>query len=467
MAAPRKRKKTPQKRSSQGEKVDVRALCLEVLAEFEQRDAYVNLILNQRIFDHSLSHNERGFLTELVRGVLQRLNTIDWALSLYLNRPLEKLTPWIRNILRMGAYQLLYLDYVPDAAAVDESVKLAHRYGHKGVSSLVNAVLRKISIEKDNIPWPSPEEGEDYLSIIYSHPRWVINRWLKNLGWEETEALCRANNTPSPFTVRVNTLRFTREDLKETLKEEGIEASECRFSPWGLELGGLPRRLTEINSFQRGLFQIQGEASMLVAPALNPQPGEDVLDLCSAPGGKTIHAAMLMENSGKIIAADLYPQRLKLVEKAAVQLGADIVRTISTDGRNLPLKMHSSFNRVLLDVPCSGLGVLRRKGDLKWRRRPEDISSLSELQLKLLKEAFSALCPGGVLLYSACTTEPEETVQVINAFLEEEPGAYLTPLSPFLPEALVSPEEEGMAYFWPHKHNLDGFFLARLRKNTG
>lgn len=447
------------------ENLSARDGALVVLREVELQDAYVNLALNRVLGRSALSPRDRALLTELSYGVLQRLNTLDWILSLYLERPLQQLTPWIRNILRLGAYQLCYLQRIPATAAVNEAVKQAHHYGHQGVAGLVNAVLRKIGNGGETLPWPDQRRNPDhYLSLCYSYPLWMVQRWLAELGLKETEALCAAGNEPAPLTVRTNTLRLTRPELIKKLAQEGVAAEELHYAPAGLrlKLGG---RLEEMESFRRGLFQVQGEASMLVAPLLNPRPGETVLDLCSAPGGKTVHLAMLMENKGTIIAADLHPHRLKLVEGAARRQGVEIICPEKLDGRDIPVDKQGFFHRVLLDVPCSGLGVLRRKADLKWRRQPEDIEALVVLQDQLLRGAFSALRPGGVLLYSACTFEAEETVDVIKRFLSEEPDASLSLLAPLLPEPLRAEEKEaGMLRLWPHRHGLDGFFMARIRK---
>ncbi len=444
---------------------NARSAALEALKEVEEREAYLNLVLNRILSGISLSDAERSLFTELAYGVMQRRNTLDWVLSLFLNRPMEKLTIWIRNILRMGVYQLLYLPRIPDSAAVDEAVKLAYRYGHRGVAGLVNAVLRKVSAEKGSLPWPSREENPAlYLSLRHSYPLWMVERWMENMGFEEAEAFCAAGNKVPPLTVRTNTLKLSKAELKKRLELEGVGAEDLVYAPEGLHLK-LNKRLVELESFREGLFQVQGESSMLVAPLLNPQPGESVLDLCSAPGGKTVHLGILMQNRGNIVAADLYPQRLKLVQDAARRQGIDIINIEKLDGRSVDPDKEGAFQRVLADVPCSGLGVIRRKGDLKWRRRPEDILSLAELQLQLLKGAFKYLCRGGVLLYSACTTEPEETTGVIEKFLAAEPSARPVMLSPLLPEKLKGEEQRaGMICLWPHKHNLDGFFLARIRK---
>ncbi|NLJ56726.1 MAG: 16S rRNA (cytosine(967)-C(5))-methyltransferase RsmB [Firmicutes bacterium] len=455
----------PQQGSGQQGATGARETALLILKEVEEKEAYLNLVLNRVLIRQAFPPVERSLLTELTYGVIQHLQTLDWVISLYSKRPLEKLTPYIRNILRIGTYQLLYLKRIPVSAAVDESVKLAHRYGHKGVAGLVNAVLRKISRFKNDLPWPSREQDPVlYLSLRHAYPLWMVRRWIKNYGFESAAAHCAAGNRRPPLTVRTNSLFLSRAELQRILQAEGTASRECRFAPEGLHLD-LATGLTGLKSFQQGLFQVQGEASMLAAPLLNPQPGEQVLDLCSAPGGKTTHLAALMKNQGRIIAADLYPHRLKLVQAAAQRLGIQIIRTENIDGRALPAKWQGAFQRVLLDVPCSGLGVIRRKGDLKWKRRPEDLSALSRLQLQLLQSAFQALCAGGVLLYSACTTEPEETSELIDRFLAKESLAQPAQLTSFLPPALsAGVEATGRLFLWPDRHNLDGFFMARIRK---
>ncbi len=444
-----------------------REIALRVLKDLEEKQTYANLAMNKVLNRLSLSGVERALLTELVYGTTQRRNTLDWVLSLFLKQPLDKLTTWIRNILRLGVYQILFLDRVPEMAAVDESVKLAHKFGHKGVAGLTNAVLRKVSAEKNALPWPSKvEQPEEYLSIYHAYPLWMVQRWLSRLGFEETEALCRSGNEAPPLTVRTNTLRISKKELKKELIHEGVESRDCRYSPFGLYLS-LKGNLTGLKSYQEGLFQVQGESSMLVSPLLNPQPGDYVLDACSAPGGKAVHMGMLMNNQGKIVASDLYAQRLKLVNDAAERQGVSIISTERFDGRNIPSHLKGQFDRVLLDVPCSGLGVIRRKSDLKWRREPKDIPALQSLQMELLRETYSALKPGGVLVYSACTLEPEETDQVIEWFLSKEQSARPALLSPLLPRELADAEtEEGILKLWPHKTNLEGFFIAKIRKGA-
>ncbi len=451
--------------ASAGPEGQAREIALKVLKDLEEKNTYINLALNRVLNRLSLPDVERGLLTELVYGTMQRRDTLDWVLSHFLKQPPGDFTVWMRWILRLGVYQVLYLDRVPAAAAVDESVKLAHKYGHRGVAGLTNAVLRKVSAERENLPWPSREQDPvGHLSLQHAYPPWMVQRWLQRLGFEETEAFCLVGNVTPPLTVRTNTLRISRKELKQRLLLEGTASRECRYAPEGLQLQ-LSGKLTSLNCFREGLFQVQGEASMLVSALLNPQPGEAVLDLCSAPGGKTVHMGMLMENRGLIMAADLYPHRLKRVQESADRQGISIVQTERFDGRQIPDHLAENFDRILLDVPCSGLGVLRRKSDIKWRRLPEDIHVLHLLQKELLSAAYRALKPGGVLLYSACTLEPEETEQVIREFLATEQTSEPALLSPLLPPDLVAAEKEaGIVEFWPQKTDLDGFFIAKIRK---
>ena len=250
-----------------------RSLALEVLKEVEEREAYLNLVLNRTLSSISLSDAERSLFTELAYGVMQRRNTLDWALSLYLNRPVEKLTIWIRNILRMGVYQLLYLPRIPDSAAVDEAVKLAYRYGHRGVAGLVNAVLRKVSAAKASLPWPSREEKPAlYLSLRHSYPLWMVERWIENMGLEEAEAFCAAGNMVPPRTVRTNTLKLRKAELKKRLENEGVSAEDLVYAPDGLHLK-LNKRLVELESFREDSFRSRGNLRCWLLLCFNPNRG--------------------------------------------------------------------------------------------------------------------------------------------------------------------------------------------------
>lgn len=434
-----------------------REAALQALVRVERDRAFLNLALPPLL--GALPPLERALARELATGVLRRLNTLDWTLDLLLKHPLERLTPWIRNLLRLGAYQLLYLERIPDHAVVDEAVRLARRYGHRGVAGLVNAVLRRFAAAGGEWPWPDPERRPlEHLALVESHPPWLLERWRRRLGMEEARALCAANNRPPPTALRPNSLRTTPGALVADLAAAGIPAAPSPRLP-GAVLAKPGGPLTALPGYREGHFTVQGESSMLVAPLLQPRPGEQLLDLCSAPGGKCTHLAELMADRGRVTAVDLYPHRLGAVRRAAARLGLTIIRTVVADGTGA-LELDPP-RRILVDAPCSGLGVIRRLPELKWRRGPADLERMPRLQLDLLRAAAALLPPGGRLLYSVCTTEPEETGAVADAFAAEHPALRPQPLGPLLPPGLTGAvTAPGRLTLHPHRHDLDGFFVA-------
>lgn len=441
-----------------------REAALQALYRVEQDGAYLNLVLPPLI--KALPPPERALTRELACGTLRRLNTLDWSLELFLKRPLQKLTPWIRNLLRMSAYQLLYLERIPAHAAVNEAVRLARRYGHRGVAGLVNAVLRRLAASKGELPWPHPERQPlEHLTLLTSHPRWLMERWSRRFGLAEARLLGEANNHPPPLALRPNRLRCpSPAALIERLSAEGVSA---RLSPRlpGAVLAKPAGPLSALASYREGLFTVQGESSMLVAALLQPQPGEHILDLCSAPGGKSTHLAELMGDRGRVTAVDLHPHRLGLVEQAVERLRLTAVKTVVADGTCFDGSGLPPPHRILVDAPCSGLGVIRRLPELKWRRRPEELPQLARLQLALLERAAALLRPGGRLLYSVCTTEPEETAAVADIFDAAQPSFIPESFTSLLPCGLKSGSAvPGRLLLYPHLHDLDGFFIALWRK---
>ncbi len=443
-----------------------REAALQALLRVERDGAYLNLALPPLLA--GLAPQERGLASRIATGTIQHLNTIDWALNLFLTSPLHKLTLAMRNLLRLSAYQLLYLDRVPAHAVVDEAVRLARRYGHRGVAGLANAVLRRLSAEKDDLPWPdATANAAEYLSLRYSHPQWMVKRWIERYGAAEAESLCRANNETAPLSLRPNTLRTTAAQLRERLSTERVEAA---FSPRvpGMLLVNPHGSLVELDSYKDGLFTIQGESSALVAPCLDPGPEQMVLDLCSAPGGKTTHLAELMLDRGVIHAVDIHPHRLQLVQRAAQRLGLSSIRTLEIDGRKIGAAGLPLQQCILVDAPCTGLGVIRRLPELKWRRREEELLRMQKLQLELLEAAASMLAPGGKLLYSVCTNEPEETMAVARSFSARHPELKLQAGPGRLPDPLCTAiGEDGTINLLPHRHGLDGFFIALWRRQSG
>ncbi len=452
--------------------VKAREIALKALVRVEQDEAYLNLAFPPLL--KPLPVKERALAVHLAKGSLQRLNTLDWALSLFCRRSIATLTPWIRNLLRLGAYQCLYMDKVPDYALVDQSVRLARRYGHRGVAGLVNAVLRRLVREAKQLPWPDPDQRPlEYISLRHSHPQWMVARALERFGFEEAEKWCRANNDIPVITIRPNGLKISAEELAKDLRTEGFKVKKNLRLPAILEISGAGSPAFT-RAFQQGHFTIQGASSSLVAPLCGVRPGDRVIDLCSAPGGKATHLAELTLDRGQVYAVELNQSRLQLVIKAARRLGLKSIKPVLADGRDLNQCDFPDPHAVLVDAPCSGLGVVRRLPEIKWRRREEDLARFQTLQLELLDNAASLLPQGGKLVYAVCTTEPEETSAVVEA-LNRRGDLELQPIKPYLSSFLQDQPEDlpgkdlkpGPLYLWPHRHGLDGFFMALWIKRDG
>lgn len=446
-------------------KADARQTALFVLQEAESKKTFIDLALKAALQKYELSVRDRALVSQLCCGVMRYLLTLDWLIEKITGRKASKIDPWTRNILRLSFYQLVYLEKIPASAVCFEGVELAKKFSHRGAAKFVNGVLRGYLRKKNEIAFPDIRENAlEYLSLKYSFPIWMVKRWIELLGIEEGEKYISSLNMIAPLIIRTNTLKTNRDELEKILQKEGLIVKKG-FLPESLILknGKSP---ADLGSFKKGFFQVQSESSMLVSHLLDPQPGETILDSCSAPGGKTTHLAQLMDNRGKIFGCDIYPHKLKLVGKNARRLGITIIEPLLSDSRRLPDDFKGLMNRALVDAPCSGLGVVRRKPDLKWKRKPEDFQVLSEIQLDLLQEAAKTLKPFGVLVYSVCTNEPEETRKVFNKFLKNNPEFSSCDLTPYLPEALkdISTAPEGFINLLPSRHNLDGFFIARWEK---
>ncbi|MEW5953514.1 MAG: 16S rRNA (cytosine(967)-C(5))-methyltransferase RsmB [Bacillota bacterium] len=447
-------------------RLSARELALKALVAVEADGAYANLALNSILEKYKPGKLDRAFTTELVYGSLRARNTLDWALGRLLRHSLDRQTPQVRSILRLSAYQIMFMDRVPDSAAVNEGAELARKYGHPGAVKFVNGVLRNLVRQKGELKYPDQaEDPVGYLALVYSYPRWLVQRWLQQLGHSETVDLCRAGNEPAPNTVRTNTLKTTRGDLQARLQQEGVVAQPTKYAPEGLELQGF-LSIGAIPSFQEGLFQVQDESSMLAGHAVSPEPGSLVIDAASAPGGKTTHLAQLMNNQGRIIAYDVHAHKLKLVEDNCQRLGVNIVETRLGDASNLPLELTARADYVLLDAPCSGLGVLRRRPDARWRKEPGQIEELVSLQQRLLTGSARCVRPGGVLVYSTCTVMEEENINQWRAFLLHNPWFEPEDLGPYLPARLDcgGTMAAGYVQLLPGRHGTDGFFIARMRR---
>lgn len=441
-----------------------REAALKILIEVNENGAYSNIALNKHFSSDELRDIDRSFVTELVYGTVKWKLTLDRVIAAYSNIKMEKLSKWILNILRLGAYQILYMTRVPNSAACNESVNLAGRYGHKASSGFVNAVLRNIARNGPEVAIPSREQDLiGHLSVRYSYPKWLVEKYIGLFDADFAESLLDAGNGTPELTLRANTLRVTPEELVEALKTEGVEAVAGKYVQDAVVLKSTTA-VTRLKAFQDGLFQVQDESSMLPATVLAPEAGEIVLDACSAPGGKTTHIAQLMHNKGTIIASDIHEHKLKLIDSAAARLGIDIVKSELHDAALPDSSNEKAFDRILLDAPCTGLGIIRRKPDIKWARETKDIESITALQRTLLQAVSGALKPGGILVYSTCTILPEENEDVIRNFIESNDDFVPDDIAPFLPPALAGYARGCTLQLYPNRDGIDGFFMARLRR---
>ena len=409
----------------------------------------------------SFDHRDNAFILELVYGTLRNRTLLDSVLDRFSEKPVQGTDAWTRNILRLGAYQLLFLDRVPASASVNTAVDLARRHGKK--HGYVNGLLRSLDRGRGTIPPPSGKDPVKRLSALYSHPEWLVRRWTGRFGPETTEIVLAANNRPAPLIVRTNTLRTTREQLKASLERAGAALKETAYSPAGLELLSSPG-LPALKAFQDGWFLVQDQAAQLVGLMLDPKPGETVLDACAAPGGKATHLAELMQDRGTVIALESDRSRIGRIIENSRRLGTTILQPVRGDAATY---REGSFDRILIDAPCSGLGVLRRHPDGRWNKSERSIREKQALQKKVLENCSKLVKPGGVLVYATCTTEPEENEDVIRGFLAGHPGFALDDPRPFLPgPAAKCIDPEGFFRTFPVEPEMDGFFGARVVRKS-
>lgn len=437
-----------------------RELAFEIINRIHSHGGYANILLPKILSLSKFDRRDRAFITELVYGTIRNKGTLDWIIKQNSSRKLNQINSKILDMVRLGCYQLVFTDKIPPHAACNEGVKMAKKCFSESAAKFVNAVLRNIAQEKNKIIWPN--FGDDpigYISLKHSHPRWLVRMWIDEIGMEETIKLCEANNQRPKMTIRVNTLKISREELAESLKKYDTEISFSNLVPDALILSG-NRYVFNTPEFNGGYFTAQDVSSILVGYVLDPKPGETVLDACAAPGGKTTHMAQLMKNEGKIVAADCNPQRLKLVKETCKRLGVKNITFVESDVKNLANFVQGPFDRVLLDAPCSGLGVMLRRPDLRWKKSYGQLKGLAELQLSLLRGIAPLVKFGGVLVYSVCTISQQESKDVVEKFLKEFPEFKLDSC-PNIPSELKSKEK--WIQLLPHKHDTDGMFMARFK----
>jgi len=436
-------------------------LAARVLDRVETDAAFADLVLDVEATRSGVAPRDVGLATELVYGTLRWQRYLDWILAPHSRRPIDALDPRVRVLLRMTAYQLVFLARVPAFAAVNDAVTLAHA-GARGAAEYTNAVLRAFARRgaREREPAP-PREPIDALATRCSFPTWLAARWVARHGEAEAEMLMRAMNERPPLAVRTNTLRLSRDILAARLADDDDVATRpTTWAPEGLvaeRAAGTPARW---RAFAQGACVVQDEASMLVARLLEPRAGETVIDACAAPGTKTTHLAQLMDDRGRIVAVDPHPARLQRVTEAAARLGVTIVQTIEATVQDLVTSHASQADAVLVDAPCTNLGVLRRNPEVKWRRRPEDIEASAARQLEILSAAATLAKPGGRLVYATCSTEPEENDAVVADFVAAQPEWRLDPPADFALPLDVG----GYLRTRPDRHGTDAFTAVRLRR---
>ncbi|MGH7682283.1 MAG: 16S rRNA (cytosine(967)-C(5))-methyltransferase RsmB [Candidatus Eiseniibacteriota bacterium] len=435
-----------------------RELALQILLAAEGRSAYSDRLLESKLRDATLSNADASLVTALVQGTLRRRALLDHHLNAFTAGGIEALPAPIRAALRLGAFQILCLTRVPESAAVDESVELAKRYGHPGTAGLVNAVLRRLA-RGDRAPLPSvAEDPVGALAVLHSHPRWLVTRWVARYGPDEAAALLEADNTEPFVSVRANLHRMTPDGLVEALRAEGHTATPA---PNGGPVFLVGRGYVAARSplFRQGLLTLQDEAEAVVVSILDPKPGERVLDLCAAPGGKSSQIAERIAPGGTLVALERHPSRARaLRENVFDRLRLPGVEVVCGDGAHPPFA--KPFDRVLVDAPCSGLGVLRRRADARWRKEEASIAGLAATQRGLLDGAAPLVRRGGVLVYSVCSLEPEETDEIVESFLKTHPEFDREPVRRYLPSSFQSSDVDFRAF--PHRHGTDGVFAARF-----
>lgn len=439
--------------------LSARETALRALISFRREGAWPDLYLKKACAD--MRSEEAALASTITYGVLQNRAYLDFLLGSFSARPLEKITPQVLDALRLGAYQLVFLTRIPHSAAVNETVELVKKTANAGAAGYANGVLRALQRSLDRLPEVPRDNDLDYLSIRYSHPKWFAGKMNKRLGFDGCEALLQANNTPVPVTARVNTLKTTREELLQKFAQEGISAIPHRHLPNAIIFDNM-KGVLQSKLLQQGLFYIQDVASQLCVESLQPKPGETVFDLCAAPGGKSMLAAQMMEDKGRLLSMDIHPHKSDLIAKNAKTYGITCLQTIPSDASKLRETLVEQADAIICDVPCSGMGVIRKKPDVRYKDG-DQIKELPPLQLSILENAGKYLKPGGRVVYSTCTVLKEENESVVQQFLVAHPDFTLEPFD--LPG--IGRVEEGMLTLWPHIHGTDGFFMAKLRKSRG
>lgn len=441
--------------------INPREVAAEALLEIMTAEAYNTMTLRRLLRQNgAMPERDRAFVTEIVNGTLRNLLYIDHVLNTVSKTKTEKMKPWLLAVLRTAVYQILFLD-VPDAAACNEAVKLAGVRGYGALKGFVNGVLRAVAARKAEIPLP--EEGTaDFLSVAYSHPLWLVKLWIAYYGYEKTEAICRFDNQAPDVTIRVNPLRTDSAALRKQLEAAGVAVAAGQYAPLALHLSKTAD-LSRLPAFTDGLFHVQDESSQLAVRVLDPKAGERILDVCAAPGGKSFTIAEEMRDTGMLLSCDLHPHKVRLMEEGAARLGIGCMSCTVRDAA--AEEPRETYDRVLVDAPCSGLGLLRKKPDIRLKKNGNEIDSLIDIQRAILSRAAAAVRAGGVLVYSTCTLCRKENEKNLEWFLQTHPDFAAEDITPFLPAGLgADTAARGYVTLLPPETGTDGFFISRLKR---
>jgi 16S rRNA (cytosine967-C5)-methyltransferase len=440
-----------------------RQLAFLALRDVHRRGAFTDIALDRVLRTAKLNSADRGLVTELVYGSVRRSRSLDALIDQLGKKKAHQQPPELRTILHIGLYQLRYQERIPPSAAVNTTVELAKENGFKGLAGVVNGLLRQYerlaASSSDSLQLPV--EPVERLGVLHSFPDWIIKMWIEQLGVEETEQLCEWLNQSPSIDLRINPLRVSIEDVEAAMQSAGVNVHRVPQLPQALRVAGGTGTIQKLPGFSEGWWTIQDSSAQLVSHLLDPQAGDVVIDACAAPGGKTTHMAELMEDEGKIWACDKAASRLKKLKENAQRLQLKSIQICTGDSRNFS-QFTNSADRVLLDAPCSGLGTLHRRPDIRWRVTPATVDELSVLQGELLEQAATWVKPGGVLVYATCTLHQQENEGVILPFLERHSHWQIEPPPADSPVSAFS-TPQGWIKVWPHRHQMDGFFMVRLK----
>ena len=444
--------------------VNIRQLSLEILMKVVEEKEYSSVVIPQvlNVYQY-LEKQERAFLTRLCEGTIERMLELDYVINEFSKVKVKKMKPVIRNILRMGVYQLMYMKQVPASAACNEAVKLAKKKGFQNLKGFVNGVLRNISRNLDNISYPDKEKQPFlYLSVTYSMPEWIVKLWVAQYGMEQTERMLQAGFADRPTTIRCNLQKNSVKQLQEELEQAGVTVESGAYVDSALRISGYDY-LQKLKAFQEGKFTVQDESSMLVGLVADIKPDQTVVDVCAAPGGKSLHAADLLKGTGMVSSRDVSERKVEKIEENCRRLGYTNMDMKVWDAREWDKEYIEKADVVIADLPCSGLGVMGKKNDIKYKTSPDSIKELAALQREILKTVVSYVKPGGTLIYSTCTVNEEENEQNMR-WIESELGLRLDSMDPYLPAFLKSSTtKDGYLQLLPGVHKTDGFFLCRFK----